>query len=89
MLFEDGDFILTMQVSVQLQYWLGNGAGSGKMRNSGMELARFEKDVRELHTRLVQQVSVALLASTFQPLELTSWSRRVSHILDFGVGHFV
>ena len=65
MLFKDGDFILTTISSVQLQYWPRNGADSGKKRNSGVELARCKKDVRELHTGLVQQVSVAVVSLDF------------------------
>ena len=64
MLFKDGDFILTAQLSVQLQHWPRNGACSGK-KNSDVKLARSAEDVRELHTGLVQQVPIAAVSLDF------------------------
>ena len=65
MLFKDGDFILTAQLSVQLQHWPRNGACNGKKKNSDVKLARSTEDVRELHTGLVQQVSIAAVSLDF------------------------
>ena len=70
MLLKNGDLILTTRSLVQLQYWPRNSAGSGKKRNSGVELARCKKDVRELHTGLVQQVSVAAVSLDFRTTDV-------------------